>query len=97
MKKMNQAIRHHAFIFTFAGAREIFRPVLGAYLHHQGFDPARTGFAVSLAGLAATAPLVALIDRIKPNSAAVVLAAGLRVQPGPMRNKPQAPAADKAA
>jgi dipeptide/tripeptide permease len=49
---MNQAIGLDAFNFTLAGAREGFGPFLGVYLQHQGFDSARTGFAVSLAGLA---------------------------------------------
>ena len=74
---MNQAISLDAFNFTLAGAREGFGPFLGVYLQHQGFDPARTGFAMSLAGLAgiaATAPLGALIDRITAKRAAVVLA-----------------------
>ena len=74
---MNQALSLDAFNFTLAGAREGFGPFLGVYLQHQGFDPARTGFAMSLAGLAgiaATAPLGALIDRITAKRAAVVLA-----------------------
>ena len=74
---MNQAIGLDAFNFTLAGAREGFGPFLGVYLQHQGFEPARTGFAMSLAGLAgivATAPLGAFIDRITTKRAAVVLA-----------------------
>ena len=74
---MNQAIGLDAFNFTLAGAREGFGPFLGVYLQHQGFDPARTGFAMSLAGLAgiaATAPLGALIDRITAKRAAVIIA-----------------------
>ena len=74
---MNQAIGLDAFNFTLAGEREGFGPFLGVYLQHQGFDPARTGFAMSLAGLAgiaATAPLGALIDRITAKRAAVVIA-----------------------
>jgi MFS family permease len=77
MITMNQAIGLDAFNFTLAGAREGFGPFLGVYLQHQGFDPARTGFVMSLAGLAgiaATAPLGALIDRITAKRAAVVLA-----------------------
>ena len=76
---MNQAIGLDAFNFTLAGAREGFGPFLGVYLQHQGFDPARTGFAMSLAGLAgiaATVPLGALIDRITAKRAAVALAVG---------------------
>ena len=76
---MNQAISLDVFNFTLAGAREGFGPFLGVYLQHQGFDPARTGFAMSLAGLAgivATAPLGALIDRIKGKRAAVAIAVG---------------------
>ncbi len=66
-----------AFNFTLAGAREGFGPFLGVYLQHQGFDSARTGFAMSLAGLAgvaATLPLGALIDRVTAKRAAVVIA-----------------------
>ncbi|MCW6513289.1 MFS transporter, partial [Lichenifustis flavocetrariae] len=74
MASMNQALGLDAFNFTLAGAREGFGPFLGVYLQHQGFDPARTGFAMSLAGIAATAPLGALIDRITAKRAAVVLA-----------------------
>lgn len=71
---MNQVIGLDAFNFTLAGAREGFGPFLGVYLQHQGFDPARTGFAMSLAGLAATAPLGALIDRITAKRAAIIVA-----------------------
>jgi MFS family permease len=74
---MNQSIGLDAFNFTLAGAREGFGPFLGVYLQHQGFDPARTGFAMSIAGIAgiaATAPLGALIDRITVKRAAVALA-----------------------
>ena len=74
---MNQALGLDAFNFTLAGAREGFGPFLGVYLQHQGFDPARTGFAMSLAGIAgiaATAPLGALIDKITAKRAAVALA-----------------------
>lgn len=74
---MNQAVSLDAFNFTLAGAREGFGPFLGVYLQHQGFDPGRTGFAMSLAGLAgiiATAPLGALIDRTMAKRAAVILA-----------------------
>ncbi len=74
---MNPAFGLDAFNFTLAGAREGFGPFLGVYLQHQGFDPARTGFAMSLAGLAgvAAAPLLgALVDRITAKRAAVVAA-----------------------
>jgi MFS family permease len=74
---MNQSVGLDAFNFTLAGAREGFGHFLGVYPQHQGFDPARTGFAMSLAGLAgiaATAPLGALTDRITAKRAAVVLA-----------------------
>lgn len=74
---MNYGLSLDAFNFTLAGAREGFGPFLGVYLQHQGFDPARTGFVMSLAGvagLAATAPLGALIDRITGKRAAVVIA-----------------------
>jgi cyanate permease len=74
---MNQAIGLDAFNFTLAGAREGFGPFLGVYLEHQGFDSARTGFAVSLAGLAGIAtavPFGALIDRSTAKRTAVILA-----------------------
>lgn len=74
---MQQGISLDAFNFTLAGAREGFGPFLGVYLQHQGFDPARTGLAMSLAGVAgivATVPLGALIDRITAKRAAVVVA-----------------------
>lgn len=74
---MNQAIGFDAFNFTLAGAREGFGPFLGVYLQHQGFDSARTGFAVSLAGLAGIAtavPFGALIDRSTAKRTAVILA-----------------------
>jgi Major Facilitator Superfamily len=71
---MNQSVGLDAFNFTLAGARECFGHFLGVYPQHQGFDPARTGFAMSLAGIAATAPLGALTDRITAKRAAVVLA-----------------------
>jgi MFS family permease len=74
---MNQAIGLDAFNFTLAGASEGFSPFLGVYLQHQGFAPVRTGFAMSLAGLAgiaATAPLGALIDHVTAKRAAVTLA-----------------------
>ena len=74
---MNQAFGLDAFNFTLAGAREGFGPFLGVYLQHQGFDPARTGFAMSLAGLAgiaAAGPLGALIDRITAKRAAAIFA-----------------------
>ena len=66
-----------ALNFAMAGAREGFGPFLGVFLQNEGFDPASTGLAMSLAGVAgvvATAPLGALIDRIEVKRAAVVLA-----------------------
>lgn len=60
-----------------AGAREGFGPFLGVFLQGQGFDPASTGLTMSLAGVAgvvATTPLSALIDRIDTKRSAVVLA-----------------------
>jgi len=74
---MNQIVGLDALNFKLAGAREGFGPFLGVYLQQQGFSPARTGFAMSLAGLAgiaATAPLGALIDRITAKRAAVIVA-----------------------
>jgi MFS family permease len=74
---MSPAIGLDALNFALAGAREGFGPFLGVYLQYQGFDPARTGFAMSLAGLAgvvATLPLGALIDRITMKRSAVIAA-----------------------
>ena len=66
-----------ALNFALAGAREGFGPFLGVYLQHQGFDPALTGFAMSLAGIAgilATGPLGAVIDRLTAKRAGMVAA-----------------------
>ncbi len=66
-----------ALNFTMAGAREGFGPFLGVFLQHEGFDPASTGIAMSLAGVAgvvATTPLSALVDRIHTKRGAVSLA-----------------------
>ena len=66
-----------ALNFAMAGAREGFGPFLGVFLQHEGFDPASTGFAMSLAGLAGVAaptPLSALVDRITIKRGAVILA-----------------------
>ncbi len=66
-----------ALNFAMAGAREGFGPFLGVFLQHQGFDPASTGVAMSLAGAAgvvATTPLSALVDRTASKRGGVVLA-----------------------
>ncbi len=66
-----------ALNFALAGAREGFGPLLGVYLQKQGFDPAATGFAMGLAGLAgllATTPIGALIDRTAYKRAALAAA-----------------------
>ncbi|MGI3903515.1 MAG: MFS transporter [Janthinobacterium lividum] len=66
-----------ALNFAMAGAREGFGPFLGVFLQGEGFDPASTGLAMSLAGVAgvvATTPLSALVDRIDTKRSAVVLA-----------------------
>ena len=66
-----------ALNFALAGAREGFGPFLGVYLQKQGFDPAATGFAMGLAGLAgllATTPVGALIDRTAYKRAALAVA-----------------------
>jgi len=66
-----------ALNFALAGAREGFGPFLGVYLQKQGFDPAATGFAMGLAGLAgllATTPVGALIDRTAYKRAALAMA-----------------------
>ena len=77
---MQLAISLDALNFALAGAREGFGPFLGVYLQHQGFDPVRTGFAMSLAGLAgvaATTPLGALVDRVTAKRVAVIAAVGI--------------------
>jgi predicted MFS family arabinose efflux permease len=77
---MNQAFDLDALNFVLAGAREGFGPFLGVYLQHQGFEPAKIGLAMGLAGLVgllATVPLGALIDRIASKRAAVVVAVAL--------------------
>lgn len=66
-----------ALNFALAGAREGFGPFLGVYLQKQGFDPAATGFAMGLAGLAgllATTPIGSLIDRTPYKRAALAVA-----------------------
>ncbi|AWN46757.1 MFS transporter [Methylobacterium terrae] len=60
-----------------AGAREGFGPFLGVYLQQQGFAPAAIGLAMGLAGLAglaATTPIGALIDRTKAKRALLAVA-----------------------
>ena len=66
-----------ALNFALAGAREGFGPFLGVYLQKQGFAPAATGLAMGLAGLAgllATTPIAALIDRIEAKRGALAVA-----------------------
>jgi MFS family permease len=66
-----------ALNFSLAGAREGFGPFLGVYLQQQGFDPAATGVAMGLAGAAgliATTPIGALVDRTQAKRAALALA-----------------------
>jgi MFS family permease len=66
-----------ALNFALAGAREGFGPFLGVYLQQRGFDPATTGFAMGLAGLAgllATTPVGALIDRTAYKRAGLAVA-----------------------
>ena len=74
---MRMAMGLEALNFAMAGAREGFGPFLGVFLQSRGFDPAATGLAMSLAGLAgvvATTPLSALVDRIRTKRGAVALA-----------------------
>lgn len=74
---MQSATSLLALNFALAGAREGFGPFLGVYLQKQGFDPAATGFAMGLAGLAgllATTPVGALIDRTTYKRAALATA-----------------------
>ena len=63
--------------FALAGSREGFGPFLGVYLQGKGFDPAATGLAMSLAGIAgliATTPIGTLVDRSSAKRFALVLA-----------------------
>ena len=80
---MNAGPGLDALNFALAGAREGFGPFLGVFLQSRGFDPASTGIAMSIAGLAgiaATTPLGSLIDRITAKRAAVVAAvAGIAI------------------
>jgi len=74
---MQPAASLGALNFALAGAREGFGPFLGVYLQKQGFDPAATGFAMGLAGFAgllATTPIGALIDRTPYKRAALAAA-----------------------
>ena len=77
---MQLALSLDALNFALAGAREGFGPFLGVYLQHEGFDPAQTGIAMSVAGLAgvaATIPLGAFVDRLKAKRLAVIVAVGM--------------------
>jgi MFS family permease len=77
MDNMQPAFSLGALNFALAGAREGFGPFLGVYLQKQGFDPAATGFAMGLAGFAgllATTPVGALIDRTTYKRAALAAA-----------------------
>ncbi|MGU3537990.1 MFS transporter [Methylobacterium sp. A54F] len=74
---MQPAVSLSALNFALAGAREGFGPFLGVYLQQRGFDPAATGFAMGLAGLAgllATTPVGALIDRTEYKRTAMAVA-----------------------
>ena len=72
-----------AMNFALAGSREGFGPFLGVYLQQKGFDPAATGLAMSLAGLAgllATTPIGTLIDRIRAKRLGLALSvAGIAI------------------
>ena len=66
-----------ALNFAVAGAQEGFGPFLGVYLQQQGLNPATTGLAMGLAGLAgliATTPIGAAVDRTKAKRMALALA-----------------------
>lgn len=74
---MNTIASLGALNFALAGAREGFGPFLGVYLQQQGFDPAATGLAMGLAGVAgllATTPIGDLVDRITAKRGALALA-----------------------
>lgn len=74
---MQTAFGLGALNFALAGAREGFGPFLGVYLQQQGFDPAATGLAMGIAGIAgllATTPIGALVDRTESKRAALAIA-----------------------
>ncbi len=74
---MQTAFGLGALNFALAGAREGFGPFLGVYLQQQGFDPAATGLAMGVAGIAgllATTPIGALVDRTESKRAALAIA-----------------------
>ncbi len=67
----------NAVNFALAGSREGFGPFLGVYLQSKGFDPAATGIAMSLAGIAgllSTTPIGTLVDRSSAKRLALVFA-----------------------
>ena len=66
-----------ALNFSVAGAQEGFGPFLGVYLQQLGLNPATTGLAMGLAGLAgliATTPIGAVVDRTTAKRMALALA-----------------------
>ena len=74
---MQSPIGLEALNFAMAGAREGFGPFFGVFLQSRGFDPAATRLAMSLAsvaGVVATTPLSAFVDRIQTKHGAVALA-----------------------
>lgn len=74
---MQATIGLDALNFALAGAREGFGPYLGVYLQQRGFDPAATGTLMGVAGAAgllATTPLGALIDRTTMKRGALAVA-----------------------
>ncbi|MDX7951688.1 MFS transporter [Lichenihabitans sp. Uapishka_5] len=63
--------------FSVAGAQEGFGPFLGVYLQQRGLSPATTGLAMGLAGLAgllATTPIGAVVDRTTAKRMALAIA-----------------------
>lgn len=68
-----------ALNFAVAGAQEGFGPFLGVYLQQLGLNPATTGVAMGLAGLAgliATTPIGAMVDRTQAKRAVLAVAVG---------------------
>jgi predicted MFS family arabinose efflux permease len=74
---MQTGVALDALNFSVAGAQEGFGPFLGVYLQQQGLNPAITGVAMGLAGLAglvATTPIGVVVDRTKAKRIALAIA-----------------------
>src|SRR3954462_3467043 len=68
----------NALNFFMADVRDGLGPFLGVYLQSEHWSPSEIGLAMTigaLVGMAATAPLGALVDRIRAKRAMVVVSA----------------------